>query len=1141
MNYTVLPPLQKSQLRLVLAEKCNLNCSYCHFRASNSNTGIMAAEVAVSSLNSFFLHLESQGYTCADVSLYGGEPLLNKPALKAVVKEIKRFRQKGFTITPILNTNGTLITEGLAAECAKMGVRVHLSLDGPDEVSNASRVDRTGRPSWPAVIRGFDKLKKAGCAIQINSVVTEHNVDRMESLVKLAENMGCSQIFMALPDGEYDVSEDLLVLYARRLLEASSWARRRHIEFFGPWTTGLREPREPDPWPPLNIIVQPDGKAFYPQLPHRLFPSIQNALNPDRPAHLQNEWLSFMETCKTCELLTKCQGYLKMMVLYHTGSEESSVTECTLSRRVLDLAQNNERFQNFRTAKGLRVRAHEADEIEIKNPLIPDSALLASGDVLHILNWFLREGTQAGLERTFSADNLAEVFSILREKGLLVSPGRDTDIVAFNRLSEGGANDTTDVYILGAQNEEDLSRLQKLIPFFDRARERLPYYMSSTAYRFCVFALPDASAMAKVLDFKADNTVLKWMAGTVLYSVLVVNLELIDAILAHSGKARLNLFIQNLTHEFSHLSLRQSGLRLPLWLEEGVCEYLSGTPQDVARLHSATIQIEEFIRFVKECHLPDETGLRHDSGLLEFSEEPVDSNPGYTLAHDFVAFLDHKVGLNEFLADARDAGLNALLIPFPLPRSRHDFFKLSLDEILAEWRSDLDERVTARSTFPKPIRVLSQDNKTMIYNRVVGGSIVLENCLPECIDPLRDRNLDLEDIDDLLHNYGLDEPTLKRWRQGVFAPRLGYHLRLALDDACNMNCRYCYESKKPNKPMSLDVADRAIAAWRDLLRPVDLRQSSIRLFGGEPFLNWTVMKHVLDTAARGLPEDSITWIINTNGTLVKPEHMDALQSKGKSMMVLLSCDGVGKRHDASRIFKNGKGTFYLVNRAAHLLGESKVPFSLAATIGDHNIDGLDELALYAIRIRDQYDAPVSLSLTPPITRFMSDHLRNNLEHNLFRAVDICRQADLPVFGIMFHAFKVLLRPDGSSGHFCGISGTELSVDARGNLLACHAIPGSIYGKLSDLDQSDVIPFPDHLRSHHVGHIKGCEGCEVEGLCGGGCMAQSVWTTGDPNRKPGLLFCELMQKTFRKSVRDMLREVGLSECGRRQSFTGENKK
>lgn len=1128
MIYTVLPPLQKPQLRLVLTEKCNLSCSYCHSQTGHKNKHVMPIDVALSSLNTFILDLESRGHSSAEVSLYGGEPLLNKPVLEAVLQEIERARARGLSITSIINTNGTLITEELAAKFAEAEVRAHVSLDGPDEAANANRVDRAGRSSWPDVISGFNNLKNAGCDIQINSVVNEQNAGQMVSLIKFAQNIDCRQIFMALPDGEYDVSEDILVFYAHCLLEASSWAKRRNIEFFGPWAVGLREYRETDSWPPINIIVKAEGKAFFPHLPHRLFPSIKDALDPELSAHLEEEWIAVLEDCQSCKLLNKCQGYIKMMVRYHTGDQEKAGTECTLSRLVFDLAQNNERFLNIHTAMDLRLRAHDGDEIEVKNPLIPDSALLVSPDVLHILNWFLRKGTQAGLERSFSAENLGEAFNSLREKGLLLSPSQDTDLIAFSQLSDGGAVDVMSDYILGALQKKDLSRLIKMVPFFDRAREKLPDYLRSDHYRFCIFAVPDAAVMAKVLGSDANNTILKWMAGTILFSVLIINLELCDSILAHNGRIRLDLFERNLTHEFSHLSLRQSGIRLPLWLEEGVCEHLSGSLQDMDRLHAASTQIEEFGQFVKECHLSGKTGRGHETGILEFSEEPVDTNSGYILAYDFVSFLIRKVGFNEFLADIRTAGLNALLNPFPLLHSNHDLFKLSLEDILSAWRSDLDERLSSRPSFPGPIRAISHNNKTLIYNRIVGGYIILKNLSPENIECLRNHNCNLKEIEDILHGYKLDERVLKRWGKGVFAPRLGYHLRLALDDSCNMNCTYCYEIKKPSKPMSIDVADRAVTAWRNLLRPVDVCKSSIRFFGGEPFLNWDVMKHILDTADQGFPDDSISWIINTNGTLMKPEHIVYLQNKGEHMMVLLSCDGVGNKHDKSRVFKNGRGTFKIVDQAADLLARSTVPFSLAATIGDHNIDGLDELAYYAIRLRDKYQAPVSLSLTPPITQAMSSYLQNNLEQNLFHVIDICRREDLPVFGIMFHAFKMLLRPDGSSGHFCGISGTELSVDPSGNLLACHAIPGSIYGKLSDLDETGAIPFPDHLKNHHVGRIKGCEGCEVEGLCGGGCMAQAVWTTGEVDRKPGLVFCELIRKTFRKSIKDMLQDALIPE-------------
>ena len=53
---------------------------------------------------------------------------------------------------------------------------------------------------------------------------------------------------------------------------------------------------------------------------------------------------------------------------------------------------------------------------------------------------------------------------------------------------------------------------------------------------------------------------------------------------------------------------------------------------------------------------------------------------------------------------------------------------------------------------------------------------------------------------------------------------------------------------------------------------------------------------------------------------------------------------------------------------------------------------------------------------------------------------------------------------------------------------------------------------------HAGGMVGCAGCEVEGLCGGGCMAQSHAATGSIACKPHDDFCLLMRATFRSSVR-----------------------
>jgi radical SAM protein with 4Fe4S-binding SPASM domain len=262
--------------------------------------------------------------------------------------------------------------------------------------------------------------------------------------------------------------------------------------------------------------------------------------------------------------------------------------------------------------------------------------------------------------------------------------------------------------------------------------------------------------------------------------------------------------------------------------------------------------------------------------------------------------------------------------------------------------------------------------------------------------------------------------------------------------------------------------------------------------------------------------------VNTNGTLLREEHVAAFGAKEGRLSVALSLDGVGPETNRLRTYKSGRGTFEDVDRAANLLAAARIPMSLSAVVGEHNRHGLLDLARYAADLRNRHaDAPVMLSLEPILSPGGDEAQGEELLSFYLSVLDFCRNAGLPVGGKLFWAFDALLDEDGASGHFCSVTNSELSVGPGGDLIVCHAIPGSRYGALEDAERGPSLPVLPLFQDRTGDRVEGCAGCEVEGLCGGGCMAQSTRATGNARGNPGPDFCTLVRGIFRRSVDDLL--------------------
>ena len=122
-------------------------------------------------------------------------------------------------------------------------------------------------------------------------------------------------------------------------------------------------------------------------------------------------------------------------------------------------------------------------------------------------------------------------------------------------------------------------------------------------------------------------------------------------------------------------------------------------------------------------------------------------------------------------------------------------------------------------------------------------------------------------------------------------------ITLTLTNNCNLNCSYCYEHNKSNLVMSFQTAKSIID--NELSNPIEGR-FHISLFGGEPFIEFNLIKKIVAYLRATYDKSKFYISITTNGTLI---HGDIQQwaSNNKDIVTLaLSIDGTRSMHNKNR-------------------------------------------------------------------------------------------------------------------------------------------------------------------------------------------------------------------------------------------------
>lgn len=150
-----------------VAEKCNINCSYCYvFNKGNERykgkPARMSREVMHETVRFIKEGIAELNILKTVIVFHGGEPLmLGKRDFEYFCALIRRELDSITHLELSMQTNAMLIDPQWIDLLVKYGVRAGVSIDGIREVHDAERVDFKGRGTYDKTIKGLTLLREA--------------------------------------------------------------------------------------------------------------------------------------------------------------------------------------------------------------------------------------------------------------------------------------------------------------------------------------------------------------------------------------------------------------------------------------------------------------------------------------------------------------------------------------------------------------------------------------------------------------------------------------------------------------------------------------------------------------------------------------------------------------------------------------------------------------------------------------------------------------------------------------------------------------------------------------------------------------------------------------------------------------------
>ncbi|MBE6790744.1 MAG: thioether cross-link-forming SCIFF peptide maturase [Ruminococcaceae bacterium] len=338
---------------------------------------------------------------------------------------------------------------------------------------------------------------------------------------------------------------------------------------------------------------------------------------------------------------------------------------------------------------------------------------------------------------------------------------------------------------------------------------------------------------------------------------------------------------------------------------------------------------------------------------------------------------------------------------------------------------------------------------------------------------------------------------LKRRTSGVVKA-----LCLHIAHSCNLNCSYCFASQGKYH------GERALMSFETGKRALDFlvensgsrRNLEVDFFGGEPLMNFTVVKQLVEYA-RSIEKEkgkNFRFTLTTNGVLIDD---DVIEFSNREMSnVVLSLDGRKEVHDRFRVDYQGRGSWdYIVPKFQKFVKErGNKSYYMRGTFTHNNPDFLEDIkTMLELGFTELSMEPVVCAADDPSALTEEDKAIVMEQYEKLAELMLKRHREGKPF--TFYHYMIDLKGGPCiykrvSG--CG-SGTEyMAVTPWGDLYPCHQFVGDDKYKLGNIyDGVTNTVIQDEFMECNVYTRPECADCWAKLYCSGGCAANAYHATG----------------------------------------------